>query len=99
MLAKKLNLGALPEDEGPLGNSLKGLMDIYFANKGELPLEQKLEELAEIVEKTLDMEKSYTKEEIADILELPVGELVQRCMVKFPSMHSDSRSVSAHELC
>ena len=99
VLAKKLKLGALPEDEGPLGNSLKGLMDIYFANKGELPLEQKLEELAEIVEKTLDMEKSYTKEEIADILELPVGELVQRCMVKFPSMHSDSRSVSAHELC
>ena len=74
-------------------------MDIYFANKGELPLEQKLEELAEIVEKTLDMEEPYTKEEIADILELPVGELVQRYMVKFPSMHSDSRSVSTHELC
>ena len=99
VLAKKLNLGALPFDEGPLGNSLKGLMDTYFANKGSLSMEQKLEELADVVVKGLDKEKEYTKEEIADILELPVGELVQRCMVKFPSTHSDSRSHSTYELC
>lgn len=87
ILAKKLKLGELPQDAGPLGNSMKGLMDVYYAGK-DLPLEQKLEELIEVVKKTLDKEEGYTREEMAETLELDVGELVQRCMVKFPSMFS-----------
>lgn len=83
ILAKKLNLSQLPKDAGPLGNSLKGLMDQHFFGKS-LPLDRKLEELIEVTKKHLDKEEGYTREEMAEILDLTVEELVQRCMVKFP---------------
>jgi galactokinase len=88
ILAKKLNLGPLPEDAGPLGNTLKGLMDVYFKGKDDLSLEKKLEELVEVIKKNLDKEEGYTREEMAELLDTTVGELVQRCMVKFPSTTS-----------
>lgn len=85
ILAKKLNLGPLPEDAGPLGNTMKGLMDVYYSGQDpNLSLEYKLESLIEVTKKTLDREEGYTREEIAEILEINVDELVQRCMVKFP---------------
>lgn len=83
ILAKKLNLGPLPQDAGPLGNTMKGLMDVYYSGQ-DLPLEHKLENLIEVTKNTLHQEEGYTREEIAEILEINVGELVQRCMVKFP---------------
>lgn len=84
ILAKKLNLRPLPQDTGPLGNTLKGLMDVYYAGQ-DLPLEQKLEGMIKVTGDTLEQEEGYTREEMAEILEIDVGELVQRCMVKFPS--------------
>ncbi|RPA98479.1 Galactokinase [Choiromyces venosus 120613-1] len=86
VLAKKLNIGQLPEDAGPLGNSFKGLMDKYFSAQGEeeIPLDKKLEELIELTKKYLVKEEGYTREETAEILDVTVEELVQRCMVKFP---------------
>ena len=84
ILAKKLGLSQLPKDAGPLGNSLKGLMDKYFLGK-DLPLDRKLEELIEVTKKHLDKEEGYTREDMAEILDLTVEELVERCMVKFPS--------------
>lgn len=84
ILAKKLNLGPLPQDAGPLGSSLKGLMDLYFANQADLPLEHKLQRLLDLAGQTLDQDHGYTREEIAHVLEIPVCELVQRCMTKFP---------------
>lgn len=83
ILAKKLGLGPLPQDAGPLGNTMKGLMDVYYSGQ-DLPLEHKLENLIEVTKKTLHQEEGYTREEMAEILEINVGELVQRCMVKFP---------------
>lgn len=85
ILARKLNLGPLPQDAGPLGNTMKGLMDIYYSGQDpSLSLEHKLEGLISVTKKTLDKEEGYTREEIAEILDITVGELVQRCMVKFP---------------
>ncbi|KAG0137873.1 ribosomal protein S5 domain 2-type protein [Tuber indicum] len=86
ILAKKLNLGQLPEDAGPLGNSFKGLMDKYFLGK-DLPLDKKLEKLIEDTREYLG-KKGYTREEMAETLDLTVGELVQRCMTKFPILAS-----------
>ncbi|PUU83822.1 ribosomal protein S5 domain 2-type protein [Tuber borchii] len=99
ILAKKLNLSQLPKDAGPLGNSLKGLMDQHFFGK-DLPLDRKLEALIEVTKKHLDKEEGYTREEMAEILDLTVEELVQRCMVKFPILasHFQLRSRALHVL-
>ncbi|CUS15608.1 unnamed protein product [Tuber aestivum] len=99
ILAKKLNLGQLPKDAGPLGNSFIGLMDKYFFGK-DLPLDKKLEGLIEVTKKHLDKEEGYTREEMAETLDLSVGELVQRCMVKFPILadHFQLRSRALHVL-
>ncbi|PWW74763.1 Galactokinase [Tuber magnatum] len=104
ILAKKLNLGQLPRDAGPLGNSFAGLMDKYFFGK-DLPLDKKLEGLIEVTKKHLDKGEGYTREEMAETLDLSVGELVQSCMVKFPSKlapvladHFQLRSRALHVL-
>lgn len=57
---------------------------MYYAGQ-DLPLEQKLEGMIKVTGDTLEQEEGYTREEMAEILEIDVGELVQRCMVKFPS--------------
>lgn len=84
ILAKKLNLGALPTDAGPLGNTLKGLMDVYYASSASHPLEQKLEALIDLTKSTLTQEDGYTREEMAAILDTNVDELVKRYMTRFP---------------
>jgi galactokinase len=85
VLANKLQLGPLPNDAGPLGTSLKGLMDLYFAkNPSEQSLEQRLDEIAQIAEGVLHKSEGYTREEIAEILGLPVETLVQKYMTRFP---------------
>ncbi|CCX10150.1 ribosomal protein S5 domain 2-type protein [Pyronema domesticum] len=84
VLAKKLELGPLPEDAGPLGSTLKGLMDVYFGkNPSEEPLENKLDEISQMAEMILNKD-GYTRKEIADILELPEDDLVQKYMTRFP---------------
>lgn len=84
MLAKKLEL-ALPQDTGPLGTTLKGLMDVYFTkNPSDQSLEQKFEEIAQITEGVLFKEEGYTREEIAEVLGISVDSLVERYMTKFP---------------
>jgi galactokinase len=61
-------------------------MDKYFLGK-DLPLDKKLEKLIEDTREYLG-KKGYTREEIAETLDLTVGELVQRCMTKFPILAS-----------
>lgn len=84
VLAKKLDVGKLKEDAGPLGSSLKGLMDAYFAKKGEADksLVERYTEMANIVEKELD--SSYTREQLSDILQASVDDLTKQYMTKFP---------------
>ncbi|KAI5845689.1 ribosomal protein S5 domain 2-type protein [Morchella snyderi] len=84
ILAKKLNLDALPADAGPLGNTLKGLMDVYYASSTSIPLEQKLEALIDLTKSTLTQEFGYTREEMAAILDTSVDDLVSRYMTRFP---------------
>jgi len=85
LLAKKLDLGPLPQDTGPLGTTLKGLMDVYFTkNPSDQSLEQKFEEIAQITEGVLFKEDGYTREEIAEVLGISVDALVERYMTKFP---------------
>ncbi|KAA8900437.1 ribosomal protein S5 domain 2-type protein [Sphaerosporella brunnea] len=85
VLAKMLQLGPLPEDAGPLGASLKGLMGLYFTkNPSEESLEKRLAEVAQIAQGVLYKQEGYTREEIAEILEIPVETLTQKYMTRFP---------------
>ncbi|EPS37603.1 hypothetical protein H072_8704 [Dactylellina haptotyla CBS 200.50] len=86
VLAKKLNLGLLPNDNGPLGSSLSGLQKTYFTKQGgEVPgVVNQLETMVDVVKATLDKEEGYTKEEIADILETTPDALTEKYMTRFP---------------
>ncbi|KAF3938007.1 Galactokinase [Dactylella cylindrospora] len=86
VLAKKLGLGPLPSDQGPLGSSLRGLQEKYFENQGgEAPSAVKqLEILLDVVEKTLDKGDDYTREDIVEILETTIDDLTQKYMTRFP---------------
>jgi galactokinase len=98
VLAKKLQLGPLPQDAGPLGTSLKGLMDLYFSkNPSTQSLEQRLEEIAQIAEGVLYKKEGYTREEIAAILGLPVETLTQKWMTRFP-VRADKFQLQARAL-
>ncbi|KAL7266482.1 galactokinase [Rhizina undulata] len=82
ILANKLGVDPLPQDAGPLGSSLKGLMDNYFKDR-ELGIKDKFELMAQLVKVHLKGEV-YTREEIADTLGISVEELVKRYMTRFP---------------
>ncbi|TAQ84252.1 hypothetical protein B7494_g7423 [Chlorociboria aeruginascens] len=64
----------LPPDSGPLGISLRGFHDAYFANS-KLPFEDQLVRLIKVTEETLSKEEGYTREEMAVVLNLTVEEL------------------------
>jgi galactokinase len=85
VLAKKLQLGPLLEDAGPLGSTLKGVMELYFEkNPSDQPLEQKLDEIAQMAEMALHQSDGYTREEIAEALGISVERLVSQYMTRFP---------------
>ena len=79
----------LPGDAGPLGISLKGFHDTYFAQReqsGEAhksPTEQ-LEELIRLVKQTLTKEEGYTREEISAVLGKSVDEINKQFTSRFP---------------
>lgn len=83
----------LPEDAGPLGISLRGFHESYFYNKNKdsdysagksLTEEQELEKLVEVTKGALTKEEGYTREEIANVLNITVEELEKRFMSTFP---------------
>lgn len=87
------NGGSLPHDASPLGVSLRGFHENYFAHaydaageaeEAELSQSQQLEHLAGVVERTLVKEDGYTREEIAETLGTSVAELEKRFMSAFP---------------
>lgn len=79
----------LPSDSGPLGISLHGFHETYFRlqGHGKTPIsyntEIEFQELLKLVDKVLPND-GYTREEIASVLGITVGELHTRYMSRFP---------------
>ncbi|KAL1893549.1 galactokinase [Sporothrix stenoceras] len=81
----------LPGDNGPLGISLHGFHETYFAlqeqggvaNTPRTPKAQ-LQTLLELVDSTLSKEEGYTREEIASVLNVSVDSLNEQFMTTFP---------------
>ncbi|KAK0718069.1 ribosomal protein S5 domain 2-type protein [Lasiosphaeria miniovina] len=80
----------LPADAAPLGVSLYGFHETYVAlaehnnpNSARRSIPAQLEELIALTTSTLTKE-GYTREEIAAVLEITVGELDQQFTSRFP---------------
>jgi len=74
---------SLPSDSAPLGISLRGFHNAYFA-KPTKSFEEQLAELIEITKSTFTKEEGYTREEIAPIIDLTVEQLNERFTSTFP---------------
>lgn len=81
----------LPGDSAPLGISLHGFHETYFAlqehssaTTARKTESEQLEELVRLAEQTLTQEEGYTREEIAAALNISVGELDARFTSRFP---------------
>ncbi len=80
----------LPGDAAPLGVSLHGFHEAYFAHlrhDGQVvpaSAEGELTELLQITEKTLTKEEGYTREEISTALGISVDELNAQYTSRFP---------------
>lgn len=82
----------LPADAGPLGISLHGFHETYFAlqehstgaTARNKPVQDQLAELIDLTKTTLDKPEGYTREEIAAVLNLTVDELNARFTSRFP---------------
>lgn len=77
----------LPADASPLGVSLRGFHDAYFAShpdKDPGTVQAQLRALVSLAEATLTRKEGYTREEIAGALGVTVAELEARFTSKFP---------------
>ncbi|KAF2863688.1 Galactokinase [Piedraia hortae CBS 480.64] len=78
----------LRRDASPLGVSLRGFHDAYFAQDEEVKknvFSSQLNQLVELVRELLTQEEAgYSREEISSILGLTSKELEERYMTKFP---------------
>ncbi|KAK3936755.1 Galactokinase [Diplogelasinospora grovesii] len=81
----------LPGDAAPLGISLHGFHETYFALREHvdnassgLTVPQQLEELMSLTTKTLTKDEGYTREEIAAVLGVTVDQLNQQFTSRFP---------------
>lgn len=80
---------ALPSDAAPLGISLHGFHETYFAlsspdGQTTKSVPEQLEELVDLAAKTLTKDEGYTREEIASVLNISVDELNQQFTSRFP---------------
>jgi galactokinase len=73
---------SLKHDSGPLGISLRGFHDAYFANSPK-PFDEQLTELIALTDSTLTQE-GYTRSDIATVLGISVSDLEQRYESTFP---------------
>ena len=83
----KLNI-KLSKDSSSLGTSLRGLEDAYFASsqspKDNDDPQARLKHMISIVESNLSSSDGYTREEIAEVLQISVPELEKQYMTTFP---------------
>lgn len=93
VLSKVFKLPAIPSDAGPLGASLRGFHDLYFQeiegikNNHTVSKQQFQDQLQDLIKKVADylpQEEGYTREQLSDILGLPIKELEDKYMTKFP---------------
>ncbi|KAK8192649.1 galactokinase [Zalaria obscura] len=95
VLAKACRAGALPTDSSPLGASLRGFQDAFFASKDNgagmgtdgADLDSRaaqLSKLVTMVEDYLPQEEGYTRSQISEILGVDIAELEKKYMTKFP---------------
>lgn len=93
VLSKIFGLKDLPSDAGPLGKSLRGFHDAYFQQKEGVSnnhtvsaetFREQLQDLVAKVDQYLPQEEGYTREQISDITGIPVPQLEQEFMTKFP---------------
>lgn len=79
----------LPTDAAPLGISLHGFQETYFAlqeqaGRAAQSAPEQLQELITLTSQTLTKAEGYTREEIATVLGLTVDELEARFTSRFP---------------
>lgn len=93
VLARIFGLKNLPDDAGPLGHSLRGFHDAYFQQKegvrdnhqtSKVDFQAQLQDLIAKVDQYLPQDEGYTREQISDILGLPIQEIEEKYMRKFP---------------
>lgn len=93
VLSRIFGLKDLPKDAGPLGYSLRGFHDTYMQqregiennhNTSKADFQEQLQDLITKVDSYLPQEDGYTREQISEILGIPVKELEERFMTKFP---------------
>ncbi|KAK3324116.1 ribosomal protein S5 domain 2-type protein [Cercophora scortea] len=81
----------LPADAAPLGISLHGFHETYFAltehatkASSSKPVPEQLRELISLTENALTKQEGYTREEIAAVLNITVDELNSQFTSRFP---------------
>ncbi|KAK3306458.1 ribosomal protein S5 domain 2-type protein [Chaetomium strumarium] len=81
----------LPSDASPLGTSLHGFHETYFALQEHASgattsksVPDQLAELVNLVKQTLTKEEGYNREEVAAVLGIPVDELNAKFTSRFP---------------
>ncbi|QIW94567.1 hypothetical protein AMS68_000085 [Peltaster fructicola] len=93
VLAKIFGLKELKPDAGPLGYSLRGFHDAYFQQKenvennlltSKADFQTQLKDLLDKVDAYLPQEEGYTREQISEIIGIPIPEIEERFMKKFP---------------
>lgn len=93
VLSKIFGLSSLPADAGPLGVSLRGFHDTYMHEKAGIKnnhavskaeFQEQLQDLVHKVDQYLPQEEGYTRQQISEILGMPVKDIEEKYMKKFP---------------
>lgn len=94
VLAKVFGLKKpVPKDGGPLGFSLRGFHDTFFEERDSIQdntktdgktFTEQLTKLVQLTEDYLIQEEGYTREEIAEILQISVDDINERFTTKVP---------------
>jgi galactokinase len=86
VLARKVGVGELESRDG-FGGTLEEVVKRYFAGK-EVGEEQQLEEFGKVVTGVFDGEGEYTRDELAEMMDMKEDELVEKYMTRFPGSHN-----------
>lgn len=93
VLSKIFRLSALPQDDGPLGISLRGFHDTFMHERegiknnhsvSQEDFQSQLQSLIEKIDQYLPQEEGYTRQQISEIVGVPIAELEKKYMTKFP---------------
>lgn len=93
VLAKIFGIKDLSTDASPLGASLRGFHDAFFEQKqgavnnhesSKSTFQSQLEYLIQRVDQYLPQEEGYTRQQLSEILQMPISEMEQKYMTKFP---------------